>query len=215
MKSLRGFGKLAALILWVAPGTFGQAKNGWTLPDFSATEVRPDMSWKIYRSGSKLRIEPSSASAVILLPEEDRVFKLLIFPEVTNCIAMKTEQLQMRPSVLQLLSGSNTTRTEAPTKEVVDGHTCAVFEGVTTFPDGNQLRSRIWTAEDLKGVPVKIELYPGLKTITTTYRDITLGTPDPSLFKMPAKCTPLEKTYQIAPDNANPPAKKPVDQKPQ
>ncbi|HSZ63103.1 MAG TPA: hypothetical protein VK828_14970 [Terriglobales bacterium] len=185
------------------------------LPDFSATEIRGSLKWKIYHSGSRLRVEPSSAAATIWAPDEDNVYNLLILPEKTTCVVMKTAQAQMVRSPLQLVYGSNTTKAPAAAKEVVDGHTCTVLDGVTTLANGNTFRSKIWAADDLKGVPLRIDVYSEPGVVTTAYRDVVLGTPDPALFKLPGKCTPQEKTYQIAPkSNQLPvPAKPPTGQK--
>ncbi len=207
---------IACLLLACSPAVFAQNEKGtaWgNLPDFSATEIRGSMSWKIHHSGSKLRVEPSSAGATIWAPEEDKVYNLLIFPEKTTCVVMKTAQAQMMRSPLQLVYGPNTTRTPTAAKEVVDGHTCTVLEGFTTLPDGNKFNSKIWAADDLKGVPLRIDVYSDPGTVKATYRDIVVGTPDPALFRMPSNCIPQEKTYQIAPGSSQLPGKQPKDQK--
>ena len=209
---------VACLLLAGSPAIFAENNKGsaWgDLPDFSATETRGSIKWKIYHSGSKLRVEPSSAAATIWAPEEDNVYNLLILPEKTTCVVMKTAQAQMIRSPLQLVYGSNTTRTPLAAKEVVDGHTCTVLEGYTTSPDGNKFNSKIWAADDLKGVPLRIDVYSDRGAVKATYRDVVVGTPDPALFKLPSKCIPPEKTYQVAPkSNQLPvPAKPPASQK--
>lgn len=99
----------------------------------------------------------------------------------------------------------------------MDGHTCTVLEGYTTSPDGNKFNSKIWAADDLKGVPIRIDVYAEPGIVTSTYRDIVVGNPDPALFTLPGKCITQEQTYQVAPkSNQLPvPAKRPPDQKPQ
>jgi hypothetical protein len=186
------------------------------LPDFSATEIRGSIKWKIYHSGSRLRVEPSSAAATIWAPDEDNVYNLLILPEKTTCVVMKTAQAQIIRSPLQLVYGSNTTKVPAAAKEVVDGHTCTVLDGVTTSANGKTFRSKIWAADDLKGVPLRIDVYAEPGVVTSTYHDVVVGTPDPALFKFPGKCIPQEKTYQVAPNSSQPPvpAKPPTGQKP-
>jgi hypothetical protein len=195
---------IASLLLACSSAVFAQKEKGAAagdLPDFSATEIRGSIHWKIHRSGSKLRVDPSSAGATIWLPEEDKVYNLLILPEKTTCVVMKAAQAKMMRSSVQLVYGPNTTRTPTAAKEVVDGHTCTVLEGYTTTPDGNKFNSKIWAADDLKGVPLRIDIYSDPGIVTSTYHDVVLGTPDPALFKLPSKCIPPEKTYQVAPKN--------------
>ncbi len=207
---------IACLLLACGPAVFAQNEKGTAsgdLPDFSATEIRGSIRWKIHHSGSRLRVDPSSAGATIWAPDEDKVYNLLILPEKTTCVVMKTAQAQMMRSPLQLVYGPNTTRNAAAAKEVVDGHTCTVLDGVTTLPDGNKFNSKIWAADDLKGVPLRIDVYSDRGTVTATYRDVVVGTPDPALFTLPSKCIPQEKTYQVAPRSSQLPGKQPTDQK--
>jgi hypothetical protein len=182
------------------------------LPDFSATEVRGAVVWKVYHSGSKLRADLSPAAAAIWAPEEDKVYHLLLLPKNPTCVVMKSAQSQMLRSPLQLVYGPNTTKTASPVKEVVDGHTCTVLDAVTTSPDG-EITARIWTADDLKGVPLRIDLHTHTGTLTAMYRDVVVGTPETSLFVPPMKCIPPEKTYQVAPGSKPPPRPSPTDKK--
>jgi hypothetical protein len=215
---------VAYLLLACSPAVFAQNEKSTAsgdLPDFSATEIRGSIRWKIHHSGSRLRVDPSSAGATIWAPDEDKVYNLLILPEKTTCVVMKTAQAKMMRSPVQLVYGPNTTRTPSAAKEVVDGHTCTVLEGYTTSPDGNKFNSKIWAADDLKGVPLRIDIYSDRGIVTATYHDVVVGTPDPALFKLPSKCIPPEKTYQVAPKSNQLPAKqpttgqKPPDVKPQ
>lgn len=205
---------IACLLLACSPAVFAQNEKGpaWgNLPDFSATEIRGSLSWKIHHSGSKLRVEASSAFAAVYLPDEDKVYHLLILPGRTTCIEMKTAQSRMMPSALQLAYGSNADKKQTG-KEVVDGHPATVQEGTTTGPMGESARFKIWTADDLRGVPLRIELYLDRGIMQASYQDITLGSPDPGLFKSPVKCIPPEKMYQVAPASAPPPPQKPTHQ---
>jgi hypothetical protein len=207
---------LLIFLLSCGPAAFGQNPKGsaWgNLPDFSALETKGSLTWKIYHSGSKLRVEPSTAAATIWAPEEDKVYNLLILPGKTTCVVMKTAQAQIMRSPLQIVYGPNTTRSATGAKEVVDGHTSTILEGFTTMPDGTKFNSKIWAADDLKGVPLRIDVYSNPGTVTATYRDVVVGPPDPALFTLPGKCIPQEKTYQIAPASSQLPAKPPTDQK--
>lgn len=206
----------AALLLVARIATgFAQDKKepAWdNLPDFSATEIRGSVGWKIHHSGSKLRVDPSPAGATIFVPEEDKVYTLLLLPTKTTCIVMKTEQAKMMRSPLQLAYGPNTTRTASTVKEVVDGHSCTVLDGVTTLP-GGEIHSKIWAADDLKGVPLRIDLYSETGKVTATYRDVVVGPLEPGLFTPPVKCIPPEKASQLAPGSKPVPSQSPKDPK--
>jgi hypothetical protein len=208
--------RIAALLLVARIATgFAQDKKepAWgNLPDFSATETRGSLSWKILHSGPKLRVEPSSKAATIWAPEEDKVYNLLFLNQGTTCIVMKTAQSKMMRSPLQLVYGPNTTRTASTVKEVVDGHTCTVLDGVTTLPDG-KINSKIWAADDLKGVPLRVDVYSDTGKMTATYHDVVVGTPEPGLFTLPSKCIPPEKAGQLAPGSKPLPSQSPKDPK--
>ena len=67
-----------------------------------------------------------------------------------------------------------------------------------TRPGGEKIESKVWEAQDLKGIPVKIESHIGDITLSAVYRDISVGAPDQTLFTIPEKCTPFEKMGQVA-----------------
>ena len=105
----------------------------------------------------------------------------------------------MAPSPLELLFGTKVMRTPAGT-EVVEGHTCKVEKVVVTRADGATVEAKVWEAEDLKGVPVKIESRRGEgPKFDAVFHDVVLGTPDKALVTPPDKCTPFEKMWQVAP----------------
>ena len=182
------------------------------LPAFSATEIRGSIKWKIYHSGSQFRVEPSSAMATVFVPKKDKVYNLLIFPEKTNCVVMKTAQAKMMRSPLELVYGSNSAITRTASHEVVDGHPCTILEAVTTSTDGTDFKSKIWAADDLKGVPLRIDVYAETGIVTSNFHDVVVGAVEPALFRMPGNCIPPEKTYQVAPKNSDP-GKPPAGQK--
>jgi hypothetical protein len=110
---------------------------------------------------------------------------------------MKPEQAKMLPSPLELILGRVVKRTLAGS-EVVDGHPSKIEDVSVVEPDGKTVESRVWEAEDLKGIPVKIESHIDGVTLRATYRDVVIGTPDEVLFHVPDRCTPFEKMGQIA-----------------
>lgn len=200
--------RLAAVTVLLASAALCEETQLSKLPDFSATEVRMggrhEMAWKIYHSGSMLRLDPSSAMAAIYDPAADKVYHLLILPEKTSCIELQSNRSQIKRSPLQVVFSGKVEITPAGT-ETIDGRTYTVEKIVTTTAKGETINSKLWLADDLKGVPARVELYFGKQTFTTIYRDIKPGTPDPALFKPEVKCIPEEKSYQVATPPPAPP----------
>lgn len=134
----------------------------------------------------------------LYMPASSKVYNLTVYPDGSRqCVVMRPDQAKMLPSPLELLNGTIAKRNSAGT-EVVEGHASKIESVVVTRPDGRTIESKVWEAEDLQGVPVKIEsqLPEGLK-LTAVYRDIVLGTPEKALFTPPVKCTPFEKMGQV------------------
>jgi len=185
----------------LASGAFAQGQNGWSFPDFSATQVlesrKANISMKVYRSGESVRVERSGAFSTLYVPSGSKVYNLTTYPDHSHqCVVMKPEQAKMLPSPLELLQGSDLKRTAAGT-EVVEGHPCKIENVVVTRPDGKTIQSKVWEAQDLNGIPVKIESHIGDLTLSAIYRDISTETPDQNLFTIPEKCTPFEKMGQV------------------
>ena len=197
-------GKVAAVTILVSAATLMPAQNdvvAWEFPNFSATQVfqskKFDVPMKVYRSGSSVRLERSAAWSTLYMPSTGKVYNLTSYPDGSHqCVVMRPDQARMLPSLLELLHGTKVKRTPAGT-EVVEGHTCKVENVVVTKADGRTIESKVWEAEDLKGVPVKIESQLPHGALTAVYRDIVLGTPDKTLFTPPDKCTPFEKMGQV------------------
>lgn len=202
MSPARTAARVSAATLLLLCATTLLAQNSLTalkLPDFSATELVDSKGHrvstiKIFRSGINLRDEDGPGFATIFLPAHDEVYQLL--ERAHACIKMRLDQVSKIPSPLQLLIGSKVDSTPAGT-EVVDQHTCKVENVVVTMPDGKKIKSKVWTAEDQQGIPVKIETETESGPLTATFRDIVPGTPDAALFTPPAKCTPFEKMYTV------------------
>jgi hypothetical protein len=180
-----------------------ESEGPWKFPDFSATQVfqspKYDISMKVYRSGSSVRVERTAALATLYVPARGKVYNLTVYPDGRrSCVMMTPDQVTMLPSPLELLNGTKVKRTPVGT-EVVEGHTCKVESVLVTRPEGKTIESKVWEAEDLKGVPVKIEsVLPEGSKLTAIYRDIVIRTSDKALFTPPDRCTPFEKMGQVA-----------------
>lgn len=193
--------KVTMAVLVLVSGTLARAQDALSFPDFSATQVfesrKANMSMKIYHSRDGVRVERSEAMSTLYMPSKSRVYNLMTYPDHSHqCVVMKPEQAKMLPSPLELLQGSDIKRTAAGT-EVVDGHPCKIENVLVTRPDGKKIESKVWEAQDLKGIPVKIESHIGEFTLSAVYRDISTDSPDQHLFTVPEKCTPFEKMGQV------------------
>jgi len=204
MRLSRTLGTIAAVVVLVLSAIVARAQDSadpWNFPDFSATQLmgpaQRALSMKVHWSGTNMRVDISDAMATLYLPATGKVYRLTVYPDKTQqCIVMRTDQAKMLHSPLELLQGTQVKRTPAGT-ETVEGHSCKVENVVVTRHDGKTIESKVWEADDLKGVPVKIESRTEHGKIMAVYHDIVLGTQDKTLFTPPDKCTPYEKMYKV------------------
>jgi hypothetical protein len=203
MKQSVSIGKIVAtmVLALILSATLLHAQNNvapWDYPDFSATQVllaNVEIPMKVNRSGTSVRMERSAAWSTLYTPF--KIYNLTTYPDGSHqCVVLRPEQVKMLPSPLELLNGTNVVRTPAGT-EVIEGHPSKIEKVVVTRPDGKTIEATVWEAQDLKGIPVKIETAIPPHKYTAVYRDIVLGTPDKALFTPPDKCTPYEKMGQV------------------
>lgn len=179
-----------------------QTQDRWNFPDFSATQIfesrRANLSMKVYRSGSSVRVERSGALSTLYVPASSKVYNLTTYPDHSHqCVSMNPEQARMLPSPLELIQGKILKRTTEGS-ESIEGHMTRIERVVVVRPDGKTIESKLWEAEDFQDIPVKIESYLDGITLRAVYRDITIGAPDQALFTVPDRCTPFEKMGQVA-----------------
>lgn len=201
MQYQRLFTKALIAVCTVGSGSFVHGQDSLKFPDFSATQSfesrKASMSMKVYHSGSSVRVERSAAFSTLYVPSASKVYNLTTYPDQSHqCVVMKPEQAKMLPSPLELLQGANLKRTSVGA-ENLDGHPCNIENVVVTRADGSTITSRVWEAQDLKGVPIRIESRIGDITLSATYRDISFDTSSKDLFSTPETCTPLEKMGQV------------------
>jgi hypothetical protein len=189
------------VIFFFSLGIMAYGQNTLNVPDFSAVQVfqsrKATMEMKVYVSGSSVRLERSGALSTLYVPSASKVYNLTTYPDNSHqCVAMKPEQAKMLPSPLELLQGSVVKRRSLGT-ETVDGHLSTVELIVVKRSDGSTIESKVWEAQDLSGIPVKIESHIDEITLSATYRDIIVGAANRDLFTVPQKCTPFEKMGQV------------------
>lgn len=201
MRLQKRFGNLTIVAFILAFSALTQGQDAWSFPDFSATQVfessKADMTMKIYRSGSSVRVERSGALSTLYMPSSSKVYNFTTYPDQSRqCVVMKPDQAKMLPSPLELLQGSILQRISIGS-EILEGHTCKIENVSVTRPDGKTIASKVWEAEDLNGIPIRIESRMGDITLAAVYRDISVSTPDQNLFTIPDKCTPFEKMGEV------------------
>jgi hypothetical protein len=181
----------------------------FNFPDFTAIQKlgagggpRP-LLMKVYLSGSNVRLDLSPTTTNLFITSAAKVYKLETFPDKTkSCVVMPRSHHVFMGSPLEALQGAKVERTPAGT-DVVDGHKCKVEEAVVTRPDGTVIKSKVWEAEDFKGVPIKIisefKPAPNMEAIKVgaLYGDINFEKVDPALLTPPDNCMPIEKTFKV------------------
>jgi hypothetical protein len=178
------------------------AASSWDFPDFSATQVlrstKYEMAAKVYRSDAAARAEYNSQLTRLFVPANSKIYNLTVYPDGSRtCVASPPDRGMGLPNLLELLYGGDARRTVVRS-EVVEGHPTSVEDVVVSKNDGQSVRFTVWLAQDLQGVPVKIESdHTGMK-LTAVYRDIVLRSPDKSLFAVPDRCIPVDRMGQIA-----------------
>jgi hypothetical protein len=127
----------------------------------------------------------------------------------------------VRSYPFSVLNNYKVERSPGEEKETIDGHACKIEHATFTSKEERPIvvKMKLWEAEDLKSFPIKIEITSSTRTIMVTYKDVNLDPPDPSLFKLPAKCPdfrsnaevrtkkPASKTSKPAPKTPKPTAK--------
>lgn len=193
---------LRALIVTLSFVGIGFGQDELNLPDFSATQVfqgrKGEMTMKVFLTAQSVRVDRTATISTLYATDSAKVYNLTTYPDDSHqCVSMKPEQAKMLPSPLELIQGKIVKRVAAGS-EVVEGHPTKIEEVTVVGIDGKTIQSKVWEAEDLKGIPVKIESHVGEVTLRAIFRDIVIGTPQKSLFEVPSKCTPYEKMWQVA-----------------
>jgi hypothetical protein len=190
-----------------------EAANPWNFPDFTAIQKigpgggRRPLLMKVYFSGSTVRVELSPKIINLFVTSTGNVYRIETYPDkTTSCLSMRRDQLGFMASPLEMLQGAKVERTPAGTDDV-DGHKTKVEDVVVTRADGKIMKSKVWEADDFKGLPIKIisEVAPDPKTkpdakpvkIGALYGDIKFEKVDPALLTPPDNCRPIEKTYKV------------------
>lgn len=169
------------------------AKNPFdSFKTFSATlngGIGRDHDRKIYRSGNLMRLDFADSYRITDLEKQTTWG---VYPD--SCREFSAPDAASYP-----FSAYRTFKIERAftnDTEIVDGHSTSIAN-VTFTPGDNQplaIKMKLWEAEDLQHFPIKMRIEatgPSAKPgsmMEILYTDVSLQTPDATLFKHPANC---------------------------
>jgi hypothetical protein len=143
----------------------------------------------IYRSGELMRMEdPGRGGYYITDLSSGETYGM----SEMGCMHDSHPFVRALPFRLAARADITVTRAAAG-KEMVDGHSCQVENVTVSSPSlASPMKMRSWEADDLRGFPIKIEfLLPGGRDPIIHYKNVVLGTQDPTLFIHPKSCESL------------------------
>jgi hypothetical protein len=176
------------------PDAFPQYQSTVTVQSGERTNT-----FQYFRQGSKLRIVPVGPELnADGQPMDKQVIILDAEAKTATAISERRKQYYVRPLLNANMPGTaavaqaahKIVSRETVGLETVANHTCSVEHLTLEQPDGTQSSVKVWTAQDLKGFPMRVETARGNGTVTTTFADVKLGPAgNQSLFTVPADYT--------------------------
>lgn len=179
----------APLALAQAPQASQASQSPFPERDFSATMIMSggaipqEMTSKIYRSGQKTRVDlsaPPGAYSLTLL--DQHATYMVMSPSM--CMQMPIGARADRDP----MAAQGAVQRQTVGADTVDGHACTVEQITVTPATGAPITMKAWEAKDMGGFPLRIELPTPQGPMRVEYKDITLATPDASLFAAPQNC---------------------------
>lgn len=170
-----------------------------SFPQYSGTatvEVGKDShTYEYYRDGAKIRIVPRDAQN----PTTDKSVAIIIDTEArtSTVVLASTKQYYIRSTATPSKSGPHWMLQQGHTKpivlsrqdigtESVAGHPCLVQQVMLQASDGKQHSLKLWSARDLQGFPLRIDVTEGAMPVSITFTDISLSRPsDTAIFSIP------------------------------
>jgi hypothetical protein len=190
---------LVAIILLAGLAVAQEPGGPWHFPDFSASQIYLTPNYPpatVSFSGSTLRVQRDRMVTLYALSLA-KVYTITTYPDGSrSCVLMETKDAHMVvPSPLAFFYYPGL-KLDSAGRETVESHPTQVKQGEVTGPDG-LIKFKVWEAEDLKGVPIKIESrMPTGVDFNVVFRDVKLATPDKGLLSPPEKCVPFNKMWQ-------------------
>jgi hypothetical protein len=162
-------------------------------PEFSAVMVGSartgdDRESYIYRSGNLVRTSgPEGFGYFITDLTTFETFAV----STTGCLHDRNPYFRTAP--LSSKRPGQTVQRAASGQETVDGHSCKIEDVTLSSPKlPAPIKLRFWEAEDLHGFPIKVEFLRAKEhNSVIQYKNVVLGTQDPTLFLHPNSCQSL------------------------
>jgi len=162
-----------------------------------------ERSFHVYRSGQMFRMEGSEGVGYYLTD-----LKSLTTYHVWDkgCVIDDHVYFRAAPWAAASRPGAKVERT-AGGEESIDGHPSKIDEITITSPELTEpMKLKLWEASDLQGFPVKIEaLRPKSRNKVILYKNVFVGSQDPTLFLHPKSCDPpMDKRSTVKKPSAPP-----------
>ena len=175
------------LSLFVAFATL--AAKAPPYPSFTAdvemTAHTTTQTGKVTFAKGKMRSEMSMGSGEQLTSIVDyggsKVY--LLMPPPRGCLEQPVQFSRNDPFVATIANAEE----EVLGEEEIDGHPTKKVRVKSNY-GGEPHTSLLWKAQDLKGLPIRVEAEDG--SFKMTYKNVKLGEPDAKLLTPPADCKP-------------------------
>jgi hypothetical protein len=163
---------------------------------FSAKVSGSPLKWnkmQVYRSGKQMRADYTLEDEYRISNQASRngwVIRPIEFAtQPKECRRMSLTDIATYPFFAFGDKEFDVERSPAVENETLNGHSCKVENYVFKTKDGGQqVKAKLWEAEDLKGFPIQMEIAGSTPKFTMNYTDVSLEPPDPKLFRLPANC---------------------------
>ncbi|MGH9326626.1 MAG: DUF4412 domain-containing protein [Terriglobia bacterium] len=190
MKRIILYAAAVAVALGLCVSARAQDNGPFHITEFSATMVmsvpghNATNTMKIYRSGDKMRSELSQMGT--------QAYSLSLLSEHIGYFVMRPgmciETHQSNPNHPNPFGMTGKVqRTELGT-DTVDGHPTKIEQITIESGTGKTVSMKTWTATDLHGFPLRIEMPMAQGTARMEFKDVSLSSPPASLFDPPSNC---------------------------
>lgn len=170
------------------PESFRQFAGTMTVEAGGQTNV-----YEYHRNGSKIRIVPQTSAG----SSTDQRVAVLVDQEAGTATSISwgrrqyfVQPLSTAAASLQWPLSRRGERPQVASRKSLetadlDGHTCAVESVVMRSDTGSTYGIKVWSANDLRGFPLRIEA-SSPSPVTVTFRGVTLDpVQDPAMFEVP------------------------------
>lgn len=140
---------------------------------------------------------PPQATAMLKQTGMDKT-QMLIGTQ-TNAMLVVYPGLQAYAPVPESAAGLSNAKEESTElgKETVDGHPCVKKKVTTTDSKGKTHEALVWSATDLKGFPVKLEMNEGKNTVEIRFSKPSFEKPDAKSFEAPTGYTKYDSIQSL------------------